>query len=475
MILGLVAACGYPRPTLSGGDAPADAARLDAKDLSAVRFVRAANPGLARDVDARPTTETVFDADLPIGSIATGLVATFATDGTEVTVDGVVQESGVTANDFTSPRGYVVTASDGSQRVYTIKAHVLDYPTPATMFSAAGVTGVGLADLDGTLAVIAPGTNGNVYLDTTVAGATVPTLSAAIPFGATNHAGVAAGDLDGDGHTDLAVTDTSTVTIFKGPQPSFVAGSPISVGSSNVAVAIADFDRDGRPDLVIMSGAAVEILLNTTPAPPNNTAATFAPPAPFALTGTPFALSIADFDGDGKPDVVVGDLTGNAMVLLDRSTPGTVSFAPRADFPIGSDASTTVADLNGDGKPDLIAANFSPATISVRLNTTEVGATAASFSAIATFPTGKQPWSTTTGDLDGDGRPDIITPNTMPSSVSVLLNTTPPGAMTPTFTAHRELSFGGGLQWAAVGDIDHDGNPDLVVATPTQLSILVMR
>ena len=89
------------------------------------------------------------------------------------------------------------------------------------------------------------------------------------------------------------------------------------------------------------------------------------------------------------------------------------------------------ADVNGDGKPDLIVTNYYSNTVSVLLNTTAPGATTASFAAQTTFATGIHPRSVAVADVNGDGKPDLIVANVGSNTVSVLLNTTAPGRPTP--------------------------------------------
>ena len=91
----------------------------------------------------------------------------------------------------------------------------------------------------------------------------------------------------------------------------------------------------------------------------------------------------------------------------------TPSFAAQQTFATGTyPHSVTAADVNGDGKPDLIVANDDYAnTVSVLLNTTAPGATTPSFAAQQTFATGDYPYSVTVADVNGDGKPDLIVAN----------------------------------------------------------------
>ena len=81
-------------------------------------------------------------------------------------------------------------------------------------------------------------------------------------------------------------------------------------------------------------------------------------------------------------------------------------------------------------------------TVSVLLNTTAPGAATPSFAAQQTFATGSDPISVTAADVNGDGKPDLIVANANDNTVSVLLNTTLPGAATPSFAAQQTFATG---------------------------------
>src|SRR5262249_12321989 len=126
--------------------------------------------------------------------------------------------------------------------------------------------------------------------------------------------------------------------------------------------------------------------------------------------------------------------------------------------------SLAVGDVNGDGRPDLLVANYFSNTASVLLNTTAPGSATASFAPQQSFATGSGPSSVAVGDVNGDGRPDLIVSNQADGTASVLLNATPPDADTPSFAAPQSFATRGQPSSVAVGDVNGDGRLDLISA-----------
>jgi hypothetical protein len=187
---------------------------------------------------------------------------------------------------------------------------------------------------------------------------------------------------------------------------------------------------------------------------------------------------MVDVNGDGRPDLVVANGGASAVsVLLNTTTPGSTvpSFTAQQTFATGNaPTSVTVADLNGDGKLDLVVANGGASAVSVLLNTTTPGASTPSFAAQRTFATGNAPAYVAVADLNGDGKLDLVVANGGASVVSVLLNTTTPGASTPSFTAQQTFATGTGPQSVVVADFNGDGKPDLAVANNGSSSASVL-
>jgi hypothetical protein len=115
----------------------------------------------------------------------------------------------------------------------------------------------------------------------------------------------------------------------------------------------ADIDGDRKPDLIIsLASNNIAVYRNTS----SGGVISFAAPVLIPLTGNPGYLAIGDLDGDGKPDVAAAVPSLNILSILhNTSSTCAIAFADTADLATGSGASMlAIGDLNGDGKPDIV-------------------------------------------------------------------------------------------------------------------------
>jgi hypothetical protein len=221
----------------------------------------------------------------------------------------------------------------------------------------------------------------------------------------------------------------------------------------------------------LILGAVLALLtgLWLPPAPSAADSPTFAAKVDFTTGTAPQSLAVGDINSDGKPDLVTASFQNHTVsVLLNTTAPGatTPTFAARVDFDADFyPEAVGVADLNDDGKPDLATANGPNLAVAVLLNTTAPGATTPTFAARGAFSNGSYPTAIAAGDINGDGKPDLVTANYQGGkTVSVLRNTTASGAATPTFAARVDFTIGYFPNQVAVTDLNGDGKPDLVTA-----------
>ncbi|RSS59680.1 VCBS repeat-containing protein [Streptomyces sp. WAC01280] len=257
-----------------------------------------------------------------------------------------------------------------------------------------------------------------------------------LPAGSGKGTAPALGDLNGDGKADLVTPVRGSNTLVAalgdgkggfGPGVSF----GLDTGTYPTAVALADLNGDGRLDAVVAAAL--------TKQPTQH--------------GTESMGSVVELLGDGK---------GGFAPATSYSAPTLVNPSTNAMFP----ADITVADMNGDSKPDVLTSNTNGDNVSVWTNdgTGALGTASnyyvgggrpSSYSAGQLRPSGLK-----AGDVNGDGKADVVTVNMGTSDISVLLGDGK-GRLGPATRFADGVFLGRAI---ALGDVSGDGKPDVAVA-----------
>jgi trimeric autotransporter adhesin len=341
--------------------------------------------------------------------------------------------------------------------------------------AAADLDGDGLTDMIGAVnanavfgAYLNKSTPGNLSFDTAIEFGTISNLNL-----------LAISDLDGDGKQDVISASNSgtSLSVHRNTSTvgsiSFAAKINYSLGSGSphpYDLAIADLDGDGKPEIIsiIQNYDSLIIFRNTSSAG----SISFAAAVSFATGATPYGLTVGDIDGDGKPDVaVVNRADETVSVFRNLSTSGTISLDSSIDFVTGtSPYDVTFGDLDGDGKLDMIVDNnnASAGSLSIYRNLSTVGSI--SFDAKIEYGA-KNAGTVVLADLDGDQRPDMVTTLLINHTVKVYMNTSSPGALSFNSNTY-DARFPRNL---CIGDMDGDGKSDVITATQGLASLSILR
>lgn len=266
-----------------------------------------------------------------------------------------------------------------------------------------------------------------------------------------------AGDFNGDGFSDLAITTGNSITILLGSaggNMSPAAGSPISAGSSPQSIAVGDFNKDGKLDLIVSNQSQALLLLlgdgqgGFTPSS--------GPAIPTVVT-CGCALAAGSFTSSGGLDVVVLSPTGNALVLLQGDGAG--GFTAGTSIATASGPVTlAIGDLNNDGNRDIVVGT-STGGRTILLGDGQAHFTATSFTGLESSPT-TGAGAVGLADMNGDGWLDLVIPYS--TTFEVLL-----GDGTGSFAAPAYFEVSGitdGFIAFVAGDFNGDGRQDLAAA-----------
>ncbi|MHB1458054.1 MAG: FG-GAP repeat domain-containing protein [Armatimonadota bacterium] len=335
-----------------------------------------------------------------------------------------------------------------------------------------------------------------IIITTGMAFATVQTQAAiSLPTGQGPYQ-AAAYDLDGDGRKDLLVPCRGDLLMPEEKRPGndiltvyLTAGKDLpdirrdfKIGFGPYTAAVGDMDGDGIPDAAVANfqandGRHLSMLWGA-----KDRSAVFEPDAPITIKGAPFhyeknytldgramyptpgltSVDIADFNLDGKPDMVVAAYSSDFFTILLNK--GKRKFSQRNYALLPGPRDIATADYDGDGKLDVAFTIYSCNMIQVFRGNGKGG-----FSEYQKFHTqGHIPYHLKASDLDHDGKTDIIAGNRGVSDDVVAFRNTGSGLVCigqyTTDTVPMEESTTDEIRDVLLTDATGDGIPDLFAA-----------
>jgi hypothetical protein len=273
--------------------------------------------------------------------------------------------------------------------------------------------------------------------------------------------GILAGDVDLDGHLDLAWANDDFNGRIEVRYGDGTGAFPViqSLESDYVYpgdVELVDVDRDGQPDLVASVTYVGAVFLANGPRSWD---------APLLL-GSGYdvrSTTAADVDADGAVDVLVPSASANEVAVYRGLGGGALDMPPVIDGPSYVDNGRVIEDLDGDGDLDLAFTDTFEDEFRVLLNDG-----AGTFTTLPPVPTTGHPWFLAAGDVDEDGVPDLGRPNQVNASITVLH-----GVGDGTFTNLSLLSTGNEPRVMEFADLDGDGHQDIAVVDEGDATVSV--
>jgi hypothetical protein len=242
------------------------------------------------------------------------------------------------------------------------------------------------------------------------------------------------------------------------PTPSFGLPTNYPVGQDPSFAATADFNHDGKLDLVSANNTNISVLLG-------DGLGGFGPATNFATGDGTNSIAIGDFNHDNNQDVATAnasDFPQNVSVLLGNGTGG---FGSATNYTAGTSAYfVDIGDFNHDNNLDLVVANFNSANVSIFLGNGTGG-----FSTPTNFPAGSRPAWVSVGEFNGDTHLDLAVADIDTGRVLVLFGDGTGGFTPPTMYAPATY-----ISSVAVADVNRDTFLDLITANSFSSSLSVL-
>lgn len=259
---------------------------------------------------------------------------------------------------------------------------------------------------------------------------------------------MAVGDVDGDGHADVALSAVGSVAILFGDGAGGFSAPAVVYGAAgrHPDLALPDLNGDGLLDVAFPaeSSKLLGVVLQTAPR-------TFLPATTFAVESGDGRIGAGDFDGDGFADVAVAMSNASALRLFRGD--GLGGFSSSALFPLANQPSDlAVADLDGDGRDDLALTFLIDGVVRVFRGDAPSGLVPGSVTV-----TGQTFTRAEAVDADGDGTADLV--------LAYLGLDLLPGDGAGGFGARRTIASGLSLSGLAVADLSGDGRADVAAAS----------